>query len=155
MARVFSDEGIGAVGGVMTGRRILTIAVALPLLGLTACASHHAAPQPTVQSDPALLQARMAAMLAELEQMKQQQLQQQQMQLQQQQQQEQQLLQLQQMRQQQQAAGTASATPGNTAQASPPPPPETPPREYFPAFHWYDPSEPQEKPDTRGIDQKL
>jgi TolA-binding protein len=139
----------------MTGRRILTIAVALPLFGLTACGSHHAATQPTVQADPALLQSRMTEMQAELEQMRQQQ---ELMKQQQQQQQEQQLLQLQQLRQQQQAAGAvpgASAAPDNTAQASPPPPPASPPRDYLPAFNWYDPSEPQEKPDKRGNDQKL
>lgn len=134
------------------GRRILAIGLTLPLLCLAACGGSRPA-QPIATTDPALLDARMKAMQADLEQMR---LQQQQMQQQQEQQRQQQLQLLYQQRQAAAAAGTAAppAAPPGTAQASAPPPPP-PDRQFFPAFHYYDPTDPEEKPDKRGNDQKL
>jgi TolA-binding protein len=134
----------------MMGRRILAIGLMLPLLCLAACGGSRPA-QPTATADPALLDSRMKQMQADLEQMRQQQLQMQQ----QQEQQRQQQLQL--LYQQRQAAGAAGATPPppGAAQASVPPPPPPVNRDYLPAFHFYDPSDPEEKPDKRGNDQKL
>jgi TolA-binding protein len=134
----------------MMGRRILAIGLTLPLLGLAACGGSRPA-QPTATADPALLDSRMKQMQADLEQMRQQQLQ---MQQQQEQQRQQQLQLLYQQRQAAAAAGTTPPPPG-AAQASVPPPPPPGNRDYLPAFHWYDPSDPEEKPDKRGNDQKL
>jgi TolA-binding protein len=134
----------------MMGRRILAIGLTLPLLGLAACGGSRPA-QPTAVSDPALLDSRMKQMQADLEQMRQQQLQ---MQQQQEQQRQQQLQLLYQQRQAAAAAGTTPPPPG-AAQASVPPPPPPANRDFLPAFHFYDPSDPEEKPDKRGNDQKL
>jgi TolA-binding protein len=132
------------------GRRILAIGLTLPLLCLAACGGSRPA-QPTATADPALLDSRMKQMQADLEQMRQQQLQ---MQQQQEQQRQQQLQLLYQQRQAAAAAGTSPPPPG-AAQASVPPPPPPVNRDYLPAFHFYDPSDPEEKPDKRGNDQKL
>jgi TolA-binding protein len=139
----------------MMGRRILAIGLTLPLLCLAACGGSRPA-QPTATADPALLDSRMKQMQADLEQMRQQQLQ---MQQQQEQQRQQQLQLLYQQRQAAAAAGAplapAGGLPPGASQASAPPPPPPVNRDYLPAFHFYDPSDPEEKPDKRGNDQKL
>jgi len=134
------------------GKRIRAIGLTLPLLALAACGgTHHAASsQPAATPEPAVLDQRMKEMQAELEQMR---LQQQQMQQQQEQQRQQQLQLLYQQRQAAGAAGSAPTAPPNPATASAPPPSSD--RTLFPAMQWFDPSEPQQKPDVKNIDQKI
>jgi TolA-binding protein len=133
----------------MSGR-IITIGLMLPLC-LAACGGSHSSSQPTATAEPGVLDSRMKEMQAELEQMR---LQQQQMQQQQEQQRQQQLQLLYQQRQAAAAAGTAAPPPVPGAQVSAPPLPSAN-REVLPAFHWFDPSEPQQKPDVKNIDQKI
>ncbi len=134
------------------GRSILAIGLAVPLLALAACGGSRPASQATATTDPALLDARMKQMQADMEQMRQEQLK---MKQEQEASRQQQLQLLYQQRQAAAAAGTLPPSPApGAAQASAPPPP-APDRDYLPAFRWYDPSEPKEKPDVRGNDQKI
>jgi TolA-binding protein len=131
--------------------RILAIGLLLPLC-LAACGGGHSASTPTATADPALLDARMKQMQADLEQMRQQQLQ---MQQQQEQQRQQQLQLLYQQRQAAAAAGTAVPPPVPGAAPAITSPLPSANNEVLPAFHWYDPSEPKQKPDVKGNDQKI
>ena len=132
------------------GRRILTVGLVLPLLSLTACGSTHQAAQPPATVEQGVIDQRMKEMQAELEQMR---LQQEQMKQQQEQERQQQLQLLYQQRQAAAAAGTANPPPPGPLPTAPPP--SSANRELFPAFNWYDPSEPQQKPDVKNLDQKL
>jgi len=134
------------------GKRVWSIGLLLPLL-LAACGgSHQPSSQSTATTDPALLEQRMKAMQADLEQMR---LQQEQMKQQQEQQRQQQLQLLYQQRQAAAASGTATPPPNPTQTSAPPPESEVPPSEYFPAFQWFDPTAPKQKLDKLGNDQKL
>jgi len=133
------------------GKRLQAIGLLLPLL-LAACGGSHQSAQPAATTDPALLDQRMKAMQADLEQMR---LQQEQMKQQQEQQREQQLQLLYQQRQAAAASGTATPPPNPVQTSAPPPESEVSPGDYFPAFQWFDPTAPKEKLDKRGNDQKL
>ena len=135
-------------------RRIRAIGLVLPLCGLVACGGTHQASQPAPTVEPTVLDQRMKEMQAELEQMRQQQ---QQMQQQQEQQRQQQLQLMYQQRQAAAAAGTAPANAQPGAAPLSPQPGGMPGAGHalFPAFDWYDPSAPRDKPDVKNLDQKL
>jgi TolA-binding protein len=133
------------------GKRAWAIGLMLPLL-LAACGGSHQSSQPAATTDPALLDQRMKAMQADLEQMR---LQQEQMKQQQEQQRQQELQLLYQQRQAAAASGAATAAPDQVQTSAPPPESEVPPSDYFPAFQWFDPTAPKQKLDKLGNDQKL
>ncbi len=133
------------------GMRIKAFGLAATLL-LAACGGSHESSQPTAKTDPALLEQRMKAMQADLEQMR---LQQEQMKQQQEQQREQQLQLLYQQRQAAAASGTTPPPPNAAPSSVPPPDTEASPSDYFPAFQWFDPTAPKQKLDKLGNDQKL
>jgi len=133
------------------GKGVRAIGLMLPFW-LAACGSSHPSPQPTATTEPAVLEQRMKAMQADLEQMR---LQQEQMKQQQEQQREQQLQLLYQQRQAAAASGTATPAPNQAQTSAPPSAPETSAGDLFPAFQWFDPSAPKQKLDKLGNDQKL